>query len=54
MQRVKLPRGKIRRLIKLKIISEDEGDDEECKNNDASGSDICLVCGDFGKNGELW
>lgn len=52
-KRVKLPRGKSKKTYR-EISSEDEENDDECKDKDANGTDICLVCGEFGKNGEVW
>ncbi|KAK4879535.1 hypothetical protein RN001_007681 [Aquatica leii] len=50
---IKLPRGKNKKTYR-EISSEDEDNDDECKDKDANGTDICLVCGEFGKNGEVW
>lgn len=52
-KRVKLPRGKNKETYR-EISSEDEDNDDEYKDTDANGTDICLVCGEFGKNGEVW
>ncbi|KAK4884068.1 hypothetical protein RN001_000339 [Aquatica leii] len=52
-KRVKLPKGKNKKTYR-KITSEDEDNDDECKDKDANGTDICLVCGELGKNGEVW
>lgn len=53
-KRVNLPRAKTNRKTYQEISSGDEDNDDEEKDKDADGSDICLVCGEFGKNGELW
>ncbi|KAB0804091.1 hypothetical protein PPYR_01061 [Photinus pyralis] len=34
--------------------SEEEWNDDEDMDKNVSGQDICLVCGEFGKNNELW
>ncbi|KAK4887705.1 hypothetical protein RN001_003976 [Aquatica leii] len=46
-------RGKNKKTYR-EISSEDEDNDDECNDKDANGTDICLVCGEFGKNREVW
>lgn len=52
-KRLKLPR-KVNTKSYKEIKSDDEDNDDEDIDKNAKGTDICLVCGEFGKNGEIW
>lgn len=42
------------RKIYENLGSSEEDNDDECQDKNVNDIDICLVCGEFGKNGEMW